>query len=123
MSLYSETLLEYAKNPPNKGILKDATIEYSETNRSCGDSMRVYLRIYEDRVVDFSFDGDTAIVTTAAAAMFGEEILGMNIANILPMRYPEIRAMLGQDVTPKRQMAACLALIATRNALHVYLND
>ena len=47
----------------------------------------------------------------------------MNIENVLVMRYPEIRAMLGQDVTPKRQMAACLALVATRNALHIYRND
>jgi NifU-like protein involved in Fe-S cluster formation len=45
MSLVSETILEYAKNPPNKGILSNSTFAYDETNRSCGDSMTVYLKI------------------------------------------------------------------------------
>lgn len=31
--------------------------------------------------------------------------------------------MLGMDVSPKRKMAACLALLATRNGIHTYLGD
>jgi hypothetical protein len=35
MSTYSEMFLEYAKNPPNKGILQHPTVIYREENRSC----------------------------------------------------------------------------------------
>ncbi len=123
MSTFSETLLEYAKNPPNKGILHSPTLIHEESNRSCGDSMTIYLRLDGDLIQDFSFEGDTAIITTAAAAMFGEAIIGMNIHDILKMSYPDIREIIGTDVTPKRQMAACLALLATRNAIHIHLKD
>jgi NifU-like protein involved in Fe-S cluster formation len=130
MSLVSETILEYAKNPPNKGILSSPTFTYDETNRSCGDSMTVYLKIenkgspsWKARILEFSFAGDTAIITTAAAAMFGEVIIGLTMDEILGMTYADIREILGQDISPKRQMAACLGLLATRNGIHTYLWD
>lgn len=116
-------ILEYAKNPPNKGTLASPTFSYHEENRSCGDSMMVHVKIDNDTIEDFSFEGDTAIVTTAAAAIFGESIIGMPIQEILGMTYRHIREMLGADISPKRQMAACLALLATRNGIHKYLED
>jgi nitrogen fixation protein NifU and related proteins len=127
MSLHSEVLLEYAKNPPNKGIIVWANLVHAETNRSCGDSMTIYLNFEgsgsQAIVTQFSFEGDTAIVTTAAAAMFGESIIGASLLSILSMTYADMREILGQDVSPKRQMAACLWLLATRNAIHGYLQD
>lgn len=124
MSSDANTLiLEYAKNPPNKGALANPTFSYHEENRSCGDSMIVHVRIENDTIEDFAFEGDTAIVTTAAAAIFGESIIGMPIQEILGMTYRHIREMLGADISPKRQMAACLALLATRNGIRKYLGD
>ena len=87
--------------------------------------MTIYLQIVgngEQAIVnDFKFKGDTAIITTAAAAMFGEVIIGSQLQLILAMTYTDIRAILGQDISPKRQMAACLGLLATRNGIHKYL--
>lgn len=116
-------ILEYAKNPPNKGPLANATFSYHEENRSCGDSMVVHVKIENDAITDFAFEGDTAIVTTAAAAIFGESVIGLPLSEILTMTYRHIREMLGADISPKRQMAACLALLATRNGIHKYLGD
>lgn len=53
--------------------------------------------------------------------MFGEVIIGMTLKSILTMTYIDIREILGQDISPKRQMAACLGLLATRNGIHTYL--
>lgn len=69
--LYSDTFLEYAKNPPNRGILEDATVRHFEENRSCGDSLEIFLRLDgTGNVLDFSFEGNTAIVTTACTSIF-----------------------------------------------------
>lgn len=116
-------ILEYAKNPPNKGALANPTFSYHEENRSCGDSMIVHVKIEDGVIADFAFEGDTAIVTTAAAAIFGESIVGLPFSEILGMTYRHIREMLGADISPKRQMAACLALLATRNGIHEHLGD
>lgn len=114
----SALILEYAKNPPNKGILPNPTFSYHESNRSCGDSMTVHVAVSDDRVTQYAFEGDTAIVTTASAAIFGEAIVGVTLDEILGYTYADVRDMIGGDVSPKRQAAACLALLATRNGIH-----
>ncbi|MDD5377378.1 MAG: iron-sulfur cluster assembly scaffold protein [Candidatus Gracilibacteria bacterium] len=122
--LYSETFLEYAKNPPNKGILEGATIRHFEENRSCGDALEVFLKIDDaDTVQDFSFEGNTAIVTTACTSIFGESIIGMHVSEILSMEYQSVREMIGFDVSPRRKQASVLGLLAVRNALHEYRGD
>jgi len=122
--LYSDTFLEYAKNPPNRGILEDATIRYSEENRSCGDTIEVFLEIDQNRkITDFSFTGNTAIVTTACVSILGEMILGMNIDEVLVMNYDTVRELIGFDVSPRRKSASVLGLLAIRNALHEYRDD
>ena len=124
MSLYSEMFMEYAKNPPNRGRIEGATMSHFEENRSCGDSLEVFLRIDPDgKILDFAFEGNTAIVTTACTSLFGEVIIGMNIREILSMQQPDIREIIGFDVSPRRKQASVLGLLATRNAIHKYLQD
>lgn len=122
--IYSEIFLEYAKNPPNKGILESATIKHFEENRNCGDALTVYLKLDNTgTILDFSFEGNTAIVTTACTSIFGESILGMNMAEILTMDSETVREMIGFQVSSRRKQASVLGLLATRNAIHTYLSD
>lgn len=62
-------------------------------------------------------------MTTACAAIFGEAIIGMSYRDILSMTYADIREMVGTDISPRRQIAACLGLLATRNGLHAFIQD
>lgn len=124
MTLYSDMFMEYAKNPPNRGRMEDATIVHFEENRSCGDSLEVFLKIDADgNILDFMFEGHTAIVTTACTSLLGDTIIGMKIGEILDMRYEDIRAIIGFDVSPRRKQASVLGLLAVRNAIHLYLAD
>ena len=71
LNIYNETILAYAKNPPNKIKIVNPSILHHEENRTCGDALDIYLKISHDGLIeDFGFEGDTAIVTTAAASMF-----------------------------------------------------
>ena len=124
LDVYNETLLAYAKNPPNKNILEHPSVVHHEENRTCWDSLDVYLKISETGIVeDFGFQGDTAIVTTAAVAMFGESIIWWSIDAILALREDYIKNTLWLEVTTRRKKASVLGLLATRNAIHVYRAD
>ncbi len=116
------TFLEYAKNPPNKGIMENATVSHFEENRTCGDALQVYLVIEDGRLKDFSFDGKTSIVTTACAAMFGEAVLGESVESVLAMTSSDMVEIAG-PVSPRRKAASVLGLLATRNALHKWKGD
>jgi NifU-like protein involved in Fe-S cluster formation len=50
--------------------MADATIRYKEENRSCSDTIEVFLKIENNILVDWSFEGMTSIVTTATSSVF-----------------------------------------------------
>lgn len=120
-----ETLLYYAQNPTNKRALEAFDVEHSESNRLCGDSMRVYLRFSEDKktFAEFGFTGDTALVTTACASALGEAIIGENIESIFDWDQQRIEQLIESEISVRRKRASVLALLAIRNAVHIYRGD
>lgn len=80
--MYNETITFYSKTPPNKGVLDEYDISFWEENRTCGDDLKVYIKIENDAINAWSFEGDTAIITTACASIFGESIIGLKTSEI-----------------------------------------
>lgn len=116
-----EVLEFYSKTPPNRGALSEYSIHYTEENRSCSDSIEVWILIKDGIIQDWSFDGMTSIITTATASIFWESILGMRIEDIFSLWYEYIVQLIGGDVSPRRKRASIFWLVATQNALHRYL--
>ena len=81
--MYNETITFYSKSPPNKWVLENFDINHFEDNSICWDDLEVYLKIDDDKVSDFSFSWETAIITTACASIFWESIIGMDINEIV----------------------------------------
>lgn len=121
--MYNETITFYSKTPPNKGVLEVFDVSYWEENRTCGDDLKVYIRIDGGNITDWSFEWDTAIITTACASIFGESIIGMKLEEIFDLRYEYIELLIEQPVSERRKQASVLWLLTTRNALHKYLQD
>jgi len=80
--MYNETITFYSKTPPNKGVLEVYDISFWEENRTCGDDLKVYIKLNDGIIEDWSFEGDTAIITTACASIFGESIIGLKAEEI-----------------------------------------
>lgn len=121
--MYNENIIYYSKNHPNKKILDDYDITHAEDNRTCWDDLNVYLKIVDNKIKDWSFTGDTAIITTACASMYWESIVGMDLKDVLKLDYQYIEDLIEQPITDRRKQASVLALLSTRNAIHNYLKD
>ena len=121
--MYNETIIYYSKNPTNKGKLDNFDIEFWEENRTCWDDLKVYLKIDDNKISDWSFEGDTAIITTACASVFGESIVGMTLEEVLTKDYNYITELIESEVSERRRNASVLWLLTTRNAIHKYLKD
>lgn len=119
----NEIITFYSKNPPNRWEMVDATIRYKEENRSCSDTIEVFLKIENNILVDWSFEGMTSIVTTATSSVFWESVVGMTLDEILEKDYNYIKKLVEEDISPRRQKAAVFWLVATRNAIHKYRWD
>jgi NifU-like protein involved in Fe-S cluster formation len=121
--MYNETITYYAKNPVNKWKLEDYDIEFMEENRTCWDDLIVYLKIDNNIIKNWSFNWDTAIITTACASIFWESIILKNIKEILVLNYDYIEELIWIPISKRRKDASVLWLLTTRNAIHQYLND
>ena len=132
--MYNETITYYSKTPPNRGVLSEYDISFWEENRTCGDDLKVYIKInrqqrawalwsLKDTIEKWSFHWDTAIITTACASVFGESILGLEIQEIFKLDYDYIVELIGMPISERRKQASVLGLLTTRNALHKYLWD
>ena len=121
--MYNETIIYYSKNPVNKRELEEFDVEYFEENEICGDDLKVFLKIDDNKITDWSFTWDTAIITTACTSIFGEAIVWMTLEEVLEKWYDFIVELIESEVSPRRKNASLLGLLTTRNAIHKYLWD
>lgn len=121
--MYNETITYYSKTPPNKWMLEDYDISFWEENRTCGDDLKVYIKLEWNIIKKWWFEGDTAIITTACASVFWESVIWMNIDEVFTLGYSYIEELVGMPISQRRKNASVLGLLTTRNALHKYLKD
>lgn len=113
---------EYAKNPLQNFAMKEYTIKQHEGNFICWDDIVVYLKIEDNKITEYSFDGNCSNITTAASSFLSEFIIGKSLEEILQRNY---QTMIdhGFEVSPRRRRAGVIAILATRNAIHTYIKD
>lgn len=122
MSEHSDIILAYSKNSPNNYRMEYFSISHNEESRVCWDTIEVFLKIEDSIIIDFSFIWNTSIITKAAASIFWESILWLNMSDILFFNLEYVTNLIW-SVSPRRKHAATLWLLATRNAIHKYKWD
>ncbi len=121
--MYNETITYYSKNPFNKFEMDNFDIEHFEENEVCWDDLKIYLKIKDNKIENWSFMWDTAIITTACGSVYWESIIWMSLDKVLMLDYNYIIELIEDEVSDRRKQASVLALLTTRNAIHKYVND
>jgi nitrogen fixation NifU-like protein len=107
--LYKEIILDHYQNPNHRGKLIDG-IEAGEVNMSCGDSLKISVKIEEDKIVDAKFDGGGCAISMAAVDMLLDKVIGMKLTDVKKMSGAEIEEIMGVELTPSRKKCAYLGL-------------
>ena len=68
-SLYQQLILEHYRSPRNKGELEGDPIEIHMRNPTCGDEIKLQLRVEDDRIADVKFTGQGCSISQAAVSM------------------------------------------------------
>ncbi len=74
--LYQQVILDHNKNPRNFRAIDDADRTADGNNPLCGDALRVYLRMEDDRVADVAFKGSGCAISKASASMMTQTVKG-----------------------------------------------
>ena len=77
--LYSEIILEHYKEPHNAGTLTNAEIEARGYNESCGDDVRVFIKVKEGNIEDIKFLGNGCAISQSSTSMMTEQLIGKTL--------------------------------------------
>ncbi|HTS88873.1 MAG TPA: SUF system NifU family Fe-S cluster assembly protein [Gemmatimonadales bacterium] len=74
--LYQSIILDHNRAPRNFRAMPEATGESEGYNPLCGDRIKVWLRVQDDRIVDVSFQGSGCAISKASASLMTAAVKG-----------------------------------------------
>ena len=95
MALYSDKVMDHFQNPRNVGKLDDADGIGEVGNAKCGDIMKMYLKIKDDRIEDVKFETFGCGSAIASSSMATELIKGKTIEEALAVTNKQVVDALG----------------------------
>ncbi len=117
-AVYTEIVIDHAQNPRNLGQIPDADGSASITG-SCGDTMEIYLRVRNDKILNAVFFTDGCGTTAAAGSMVTEIAKGKSVSDAFKITQHDILDALG-GLPEESQHCALLASDALRAAIRDY---
>lgn len=119
MDLYTQNIIFHGTKSPNKGKIDDAEYVGYEVNTLCGDSIKLYLKAENDKIVDAKFEGSGCSISQASVSMLTEELRGMTLDEAKNIDEKFIHELLGVEINPAREKCALLSLKTLKKALNV----
>ena len=132
-TLYRDVVLDHCRHPRNRGALAHCTHAADGVNPLCGDSLRVEVDCAGGRVEHMGFFGEACAITTAAASMLSELVIGRDAHEIAALGVPLEQLISGEIESapslgalnafselkrhPSRRKCAALPLATLRAAL------
>ena len=95
MALYTETVMDHFTHPRNVGEIPDADGVGEVGNAKCGDIMKMYLKIKDDRIEDVKFETFGCGSAIASSSMATELIKGKTIDEALAVTNKQVVDALG----------------------------
>ncbi|HUW64988.1 MAG TPA: Fe-S cluster assembly scaffold protein NifU [Spirochaetia bacterium] len=116
--MYSEKVMDHFNNPRNVGVIPDASGVGQVGNPTCGDIMKIYLKIKDNVIEDIKFKTFGCGAAVATSSMVTELVKGMTLDEALGVSNQMVAEAL--DGLPPQKMH-CSNLAA--DALHAAIED
>jgi len=121
---YSKKVIEHFKNPHNQGKIKDADAIGQVGNPSCGDVMKIYLKINKnkkgDKVIkDIKFETLGCAAAISVSSALTDRAKGMTLEKALKINKDDIVKDLG-GLPPVKVHCSMLGVEALHQAIEKY---
>ncbi len=117
--LYTDKVLSHFKNPHNQGSMDDADSVGEKGNPSCGDVMKIYLKIKDDKIDDIKFETFGCAAAIAVTSAMTDLAKGRELDDAATITKEEIIKELG-DLPPAKVHCSMLGLEALNEAITNY---
>ena len=117
--MYSEKVMDHFNNPRNVGEIEDADAVGEVGNPSCGDIMKMYLKIDDDVINDIKFQTFGCGAAIATSSIVTVMARGKKLSEALELTKDEVADAL--DGLPAQKMhCSNLATDALKDAINNY---
>lgn len=116
MSAVKDPLMEHFMNPRNVGEIADADGVGDVGNPMCGDIVRLFLKISNDKIDHATFKTFGCRAAIATSSILTELVKGKPLAKALELKESDMLAQLG-DLPPLKRHCGKLAELALQAAI------
>jgi len=116
---YSEKVMDYFANPRNVGKIEDADGVGEVGNATCGDIMKIYLKVEDGRIVDAKFNTFGCGAAVATSSIATEMIIGKTLDEALQVTNDAVVEAL-DGLPAAKHHCSVLAEEAIRAAIEDY---
>lgn len=109
--LYQSIILDHNRSPRNFREIPDASRSAEGYNPLCGDQLRVWLKVEDDKIADVSFQGSGCAISKASASLMTTVVKGKTPAEAARIFESFHRMVTGQG-GPADDLPAKLAVFA-----------
>jgi len=117
--MYSEKVMEHFSNPRNVGEIPDADGVGIEGNPTCGDIMKIYIKVEDDHIMDVKFKTFGCGAAIATSSMVTEMVMGKTLDEALEISNQAVAEALG-GLPPVKMHCSNLAADALHKAIADY---
>jgi len=118
-NLYSEKVMDHFKNPRNLGEIEDADGVGTVGNKNCGDVMKIYITVEDDKIADIKFQTLGCGAAIASSSIATELVKGKTIEEALQITSKQIAEQMGK-FPPAKYHCSILAEEGIRSAINDY---
>jgi len=116
---YSEKVMEHFMNPRNVGEIEDADGVGTVGNPTCGDVMRLFIKVENGIIADVKFKTFGCAAAVATSSMVTEMVKGKSVDEALAISNKAVAEALG-GLPPVKMHCSVLAEEALRAAILDY---
>jgi len=122
---YSKEIIKHFKNPKNMGRIKNASGIGEAGNLICGDVMRLYLKVGENKkgekiIKDIKFETFGCIVAISNSSMLTTMVKSKTLEEALRTTKDSLIKKLGKPLPPIKLHCSILAVDALHEAIYDY---
>jgi len=119
MSMYSKKVMEHFLNPRNMGKIDDPDGVGTAGNPICGDTMTIYIKVKNNRIVDIKFQTFGCAAAIATSSMITELAKGKTIEEAEKITRDDVADAL-EGLPPIKMHCSNLAADALKAAIEDY---
>ena len=117
--MYSKKVMDHFQNPRNVGEIKDADGVGEIGNPVCGDIMKLYIKVKDDRIVDVKFKTFGCGAAIATSSIITELVKGKTLEEAERISRDTVAEAL-DGLPPVKMHCSNLAADALHNAIEDY---